>query len=149
MRKNVLIVVSIVIIFVICILLGIILKQNDDLKILKSNEQQIKLLSNLYREFLIEAEVKDGEVILSESVLKNIVTRETFDNEEINEIIKGMRIIGNEKYEMSSQYYPKNRTITLNLKGKDGTYIWQKYKLYIYNREIKYEKIGNMMISVI
>lgn len=149
MRKNVLIVVSIVIIFVICILLGIILKQNDDLKILKSNEQQIKLLSNLYREFLIEAEVKDGEVILSESVLKNIVTRETFDNEEINEIIKGMRIIGNEKYEMNSQYYPKNRTITLNLKGKDGTYIWQKYKLYIYNREIKYEKIGNMMISVI
>lgn len=148
MKRNVLIVIFIVIIFVICILLGIILKQNNDLKTLKSNDKQIKFLSDLYKDFLSEAEIKEDEVILLESALKNIVTRESFDNKEVNEINKDATMIDNEKYEMSLEYFPKNRTITLSLKGKDGTNIWQKYKLYIYNQEIKYKKIGNMMISV-
>lgn len=109
------------------------------------------MLSKLYDDFLMEADVGDSTVLFNESALKNLVTREKFDDEDIDKLKEKEYYINNpaENYIMSVQYFPKTNKLTLQINGDKGTIIWQKYKIFVQNDEIRFEKYGDKYISVI
>ncbi len=136
MKKYV--ILAILIVFVIgCVILIYYNKR----EILKSDEKQVEVLSNLYTEFLKN---KLGTIRLDDSCLKNIITKNDFsyDDKNILREIERDESTGF-SYVLYSSFDSDNLILTLNLRRDDGNEkVTQKYKLTVKGSKIKYETYG-------
>lgn len=144
--KNRIIFIALLLIFiVIIVLISIFFIRNNEKNILLSNDNQVDVLIEIYNDFISSMNINDN-IILSDNTLKNIITGERFDEENIERLRKfeDKKDNSNNPYTLSIEFFPKtnilNVTISRNKYGYESKS--QKYKLSIKNGKINYEQFG-------
>ena len=79
MKKIIIVFITILIVFFLIILLIF----NSNKKVFINNQNQVEVLSKMYTEFIFESSIKNSNILLDDSTIKNIVTKEYFDDSSI------------------------------------------------------------------
>lgn len=117
--------------------------------IITDEAKQVQALRVIYTDFL--SNQKEGNIVLDESALKNIITDEFFTEENQN-ILKLLEVnSGNNSftYTLYAEYNPVNRVLSLSLDGTDTSLYTKTYKLNVKDSNITYipSKLSNYSIS--
>ncbi len=121
---------------------------NSNKKVLLDNKNQVELLSEMYKDFVLDININDYNISLDDSAIKNLITKEYFDESSID-ILKQVETSYSDSksdYILSLKYDYNKKIIELTLKNDSGNMIRQKYILKIKNGKINYEKYDNGFI---
>ena len=124
---------------------------NSNKKVLLDNKNQVELLSEMYKDFVLDININEYNISLDDSAIKNLITKEYFDESSID-ILKQVETSYSDSksnYILSLKYDYNKKIIELTLKNDSGNMIRQKYILKIKNGKINYEKYdkGFIMMS--
>ena len=150
--KKIKILIIVFIILVLAIISAFIFfkwNENRINSIITDEAKQVQALRVIYTDFL--SNQKEGNIVLDESALKNIITDEFFTEENQN-ILKLLEInSGNNSftYTLYAEYNPVNRVLSLSLDGTDTSLYTKTYKLNVKDSNITYipSKLSNYSIS--
>ncbi len=123
---------------------------NLNKKVLLDNENQVELLSEMYKDFVLDTNINEYNISLDDSAIKNLITKEYFDESSID-ILKQVETSYSDSksdYILSLKYDYNKKIIELTLKNDSGNMIRQKYILKIKNGKINYEKYDNGFIMM-
>lgn len=123
---------------------------NLNKKVLLDNENQVELLSEMYKDFVLDININEYNISLDDSAIKNLITKEYFDESSID-ILKQVETSYSDSksdYILSLKYDYNKKIIELTLKNDSGNMIRQKYILKIKNGKINYEKYDNGFIMM-
>ena len=123
---------------------------NLNKKVLLYNENQVELLSEMYKDFVLDTNINEYNISLDDSAIKNLITKEYFDESSID-ILKQVETSYSDSksdYILSLKYDYNKKIIELTLKNDSGNMIRQKYILKIKNGKINYEKYDNGFIMM-
>ena len=121
---------------------------NLNKKVLLDNKNQVELLSEMYKDFVLDININEYNISLDDSAIKNLITKEYFDESSID-ILKQVETSYSDSksnYILSLKYDYNKKIIELTLKNDSGNMIRQKYILKITNGKINYEKYDNGFI---
>lgn len=121
---------------------------NSNKKVLLDNKNQVELLSEMYKDFVLDININEYNISLDDSAIKNLITKEYFDESSID-ILKQVETSYSDSksdYILSLKYDYNKKIIELTLKNDSGNMIRQKYILKIKNGKINYEKYDNGFI---
>ncbi len=147
--KSKLIPISIIILIIIIALvlaMIFIFGTNNYDKLIKNENVQIAVLSNIYKDVLTTINTNDGNISLDTSALKNIITNEEFS--ESNSLkLKNIEKIDEDKeitYTIYTKYLEETHTISIEIIQDDIGYMkhTQEYKLYYEDGKINFERNG-------
>lgn len=150
--KKIKILIIVLIILVLAIISAFIFfkwNENRINSIITDESKQVQALRVIYTDFL--SNQKEGNIVLDESALKNIITDEFFTEENQN-ILKLLEVnSGNNSftYTLYAEYNPVNRVLSLSLDGTDTSLYTKTYKLNVKDSNITYipSKLSNYSIS--
>lgn len=150
--KKIKILIIVFIILVLAIISAFIFfkwNENRINSIITDEAKQVQALRVIYTDFL--SNQKEGNIVLDESALKNIITDEFFTEENQN-ILKLLEVnSGNNSftYTLYAAYNPVNRVLSLSLDGTDTSLYTKTYKLNVKDSNITYipSKLSNYSIS--
>lgn len=150
--KKIKILIIVFIILVLAIISAFIFfkwNENRINSIITDESKQVQALRVIYTDFL--SNQKEGNIVLDESALKNIITDEFFTEENQN-ILKLLEVnSGNNSftYTLYAEYNPVNRVLSLSLDGTDTSLYTKTYKLNVKDSNITYipSKLSNYSIS--
>ena len=150
--KKIKILIIVFIILVLAIISAFIFfkwNENRINSIITDEAKQVQALRVIYTDFL--SNQKEGNIVLDESALKNIITDEFFTEENQN-ILKLLEMnSGNNSftYTLYAEYNPVNRVLSLSLDGTDTSLYTKTYKLNVKDSNITYipSKLSNYSIS--
>lgn len=150
--KKIKILIIVFIILVLAIISAFIFfkwNENQINSIITDEAKQVQALRVIYTDFL--SNQKEGNIVLDESALKNIITDEFFTEENQN-ILKLLEVnSGNNSftYTLYAEYNPVNRVLSLSLDGTDTSLYTKTYKLNVKDSNITYipSKLSNYSIS--
>lgn len=150
--KKIKILIIVFIILVLAIISAFIFfkwNENRINSIITDEAKQVQALRVIYTDFL--SNQKEGNIVLDESALKNIITNEFFTEENQN-ILKLLEVnSGNNSftYTLYAEYNPVNRVLSLSLDGTDTSLYTKTYKLNVKDSNITYipSKLSNYSIS--
>lgn len=123
---------------------------NLNKKVLLDNKNQVELLSEMYKDFVLDFNINEYNISLDDSAIKNLITKEYFDESSID-ILKQVETSYSDSksnYILSLKYDYNKKIIELTLKNDSGNMIRQKYILKIKNGKINYEKYDNGFIMM-
>ena len=123
---------------------------NSNKKVLLDNKNQVELLSEMYKDFVLDININEYSISLDDSAIKNLITKEYFDESSID-ILKQVETSYSDSksnYILSLKYDYNKKIIELTLKNDSGNMIRQKYILKIKNGKINYEKYDNGFIMM-
>ena len=123
---------------------------NSNKKVLLDNKHQVELLSEMYKDFVLDININEYNISLDDSAIKNLITKEYFDESSID-ILKQVETSYSDSksnYILSLKYDYNKKIIELTLKNDSGNMIRQKYILKIKNGKINYEKYDNGFIMM-
>lgn len=123
---------------------------NSNKKVLLDNKNQVELLSEMYKDFVLDININEYNISLDDSAIKNLITKEYFDESSID-ILKQVETSYSDSksnYILSLKYDYNKKIIELTLKNDSGNMIRQKYILKIKNGKINYEKYDNGFIMM-
>lgn len=123
---------------------------NLNKKVLLDNKNQVELLSEMYKDFVLDININEYSISLDDSAIKNLITKEYFDESSID-ILKQVETSYSDSksnYILSLKYDYNKKIIELTLKNDSGNMIRQKYILKIKNGKINYEKYDNGFIMM-
>lgn len=123
---------------------------NLNKKVLLDNKNQVELLSEMYKDFVLDININEYNISLDDSAIKNLITKEYFDESSID-ILKQVETSYSDSksdYILSLKYDYNKKIIELTLKNDSGNMIRQKYILKIKNCKINYEKYDNGFIMM-
>ena len=123
---------------------------NLNKKVLLDNKNQVELLSEMYKDFVLDININEYNSSLDDSAIKNLITKEYFDESSID-ILKQVETSYSDSksdYILSLKYDYNKKIIELTLKNDSGNMIRQKYILKIKNGKINYEKYDNGFIMM-
>ena len=123
---------------------------NSNKKVLLDNKNQVELLSEMYKDFVLDININEYNISLDDSAIKNLITKEYFDESSID-ILKQVETSYSDSksnYILSLKYDYNKKIIELTLKNDSGNMIRQKYILKIKNGKINYEKYDNACIMM-
>lgn len=123
---------------------------NLNKKVLLDNKNQVELLSEMYKDFVLDININEYNISLDDSAIKNLITKEYFDESSID-ILKQVETSYSDSksdYILSLKYDYNKKIIELTLKNDSGNMIRQKYILKIKNGKINYEKYDNGFIMM-
>ena len=115
-----------------------------NLNVIKDDLNQAELLKDISLELLKEEyiDVSDSTVNFAEGSLRNFITYSKF-NEDCQNLLENIETVGNDLYEISVEYISKSHILLITLQSEDGNYkLIQKYKIFVKNGKIMYEKYG-------
>ena len=151
MKKLKILIPIILVIFILIIVLtyiGLDINKNRINNIIANETNQVQALKVIYKDFLKDC---DGNIILDDSTLKNIITNEKFSEENQNtlkllEINSGNTLF---TYTLYAEYNPTTRVLKLTLEGADTSLYSKSYKLNVKNSHITYtpSKLSNYSIT--
>lgn len=147
MKKK--IIFTIIVILMIAII-AYLLIFNLNKKVLLDNKNQVELLSEMYKDFVLDININEYNISLDDSAIKNLITKEYFDESSID-ILKQVETSYSDSksnYILSLKYDYNKKIIELTLKNDSGNMIRQKYILKIKNGKINYEKYDNGFIMM-
>ena len=147
MKKK--IIFTIIVILMIAIV-AYLLIFNSNKKVLLDNKNQVELLSEMYKDFVLDININEYNISLDDSAIKNLITKEYFDESSID-ILKQVETSYSDSksnYILSLKYDYNKKIIELTLKNDSGNMIRQKYILKIKNGKINYEKYDNGFIMM-
>ena len=123
--------IAIVFILVIISVTVYFIMYNHNNNILKQEEKQVEVLKEIYEEFVLD--LTNSTVLLDESALQNIITKESFNDENIKRLKEVEVICENPEsiYKLDVKYSVKNNILILTLSEDNGNFITQKYKLVL------------------
>ena len=150
--KKIKILIIVFIILVLAIISAFIFfkwNENRINSIITDEAKQVQALRVIYTDFL--SNQKEGNIVLDESALKNIITDEFFTEKNQN-ILKLLEVnSGNNSftYTLYAEYNPVNRVLSLSLDGTDTSLYTKTYKLNVKDSNITYipSKLSNYSIS--
>ena len=150
--KKIKILIIVFIILVLAIISAFIFfkwNENRINSIITDESKQVQALRVIYTDFL--SNQKEGNIVLDESALKNIITDEFFTEENQN-ILKLLEVnSGNNSftYTLYAEYNPVNSVLSLSLDGTDTSLYTKTYKLNVKDSNITYipSKLSNYSIS--
>lgn len=150
--KKIKILIIVFIILVLAIISAFIFfkwNENRINSIITDEAKQVQALRVIYTDFL--SNQNEGNIVLDESALKNIITDEFFTEENQN-ILKLLEVnSGNNSftYTLYAEYNPVNRVLSLSLDGTDTSLYTKTYKLNVKDSNITYipSKLSNYSIS--
>ena len=139
---------TIILIIIIALVLAMIFifGTNNYDKLIKNENVQIAVLSNIYKDVLTTINTNDGNISLDTSALKNIITNEEFS--ESNSLkLKNIEKIDEDKeitYTIYTKYLEETHTISIEIIQDDIGYMkhTQEYKLYYEDGKINFERNG-------
>ena len=123
---------------------------NSNKKVLLDNKNQVELLSEMYKDFVLDININEYNISLDDSAIKNLITKEYFDESSID-ILKQVETSYSDSksnYILSLKYDYNKKIIELTLKNDSGNMIRQKYILKKKNGKINYEKYDNGFIMM-
>lgn len=152
MKKNKIIIICVLAIFIITctIVIGIKLyKDNKNKNIMISEENQVIILEKLYKEFIGDTmEKANVDILLDDSTIKNAITRQYFSDASI-EKLKELEIHCENPKETYTLYVKAGGGVMeLTLKSNKGDFQIQKYELYVQNESLEYRSTGEKMLVV-
>ena len=106
---------------------------NSNKKVLLDNKNQVELLSEMYKDFVLDININEYNISLDDSAIKNLITKEYFDESSID-ILKQVETSYSDSksnYILSLKYDYNKKIIELTLKNDSGNMIRQKYILKI------------------
>lgn len=123
---------------------------NLNKKVLLDNKNQVELLSEMYKDFVLDININEYNISLDDSAIKNLITKEYFDESSIDVLKQVETSYSDSKsdYILSLKYDYNKKIIELTLKNDSGNMIRQKYILKIKNGKINYEKYDNGFIMM-
>ena len=123
---------------------------NSNKKVLLDNKNQVELLSEMYKDFVLDININEYNISLDDSAIKNLITKEYFDESSIDVLKQVETSYSDSKsnYILSLKYDYNKKIIELTLKNDSGNMIRQKYILKIKNGKINYEKYDNGFIMM-
>lgn len=134
-------------ILIVIILIGFIALLNHynkgNIEVLSDDNNQVEVLSYIYEDFVNGFDMTNKNLYLDNSCLKNFITGNEF--EENNKLILKSIEIKNEEYEFSYKMFLNydEKNLNISLERQDGNEVSeQKYKVYIEDNIIKYERDG-------
>lgn len=150
--KKIKILIIVFIILVLAIISAFIFfkwNENRINSIITDEAKQVQALRVIYTDFL--SNQKEGNIVLDESALKNIITDEFFTEENQN-ILKLLEVNSRNNsftYTLYAEYNPVNRVLSLSLDGTDTSLYTKTYKLNVKDSNITYipSKLSNYSIS--
>lgn len=147
MKKK--IILTIIIILIISIIVYLLIL-NSNKKVLLDNQNQVEVLNKMYKEFVLESSITDSNILLDDSTIKNLITKEYFNENSIAKLKQVETNYSNSKsdYILSLKYNHNKKIIELTLANDSGNMVKQKYILKIENGKINYEKYDNGMMMI-
>lgn len=122
-------------------------------KIIENENVQIAVLTDIYVDVLSTINTDDGNIVLDNSALKNILTNEDFSEEGILKLksVEKTNEDTNITYTIYSKYLSTTHTLSIEI-IKDGTGYMkhtQKYTLSVDNGKINFERdeLGETVIE--
>lgn len=144
--KNILIIILIAI-CVIIFGLWIVFKSNSIDKLIEDENVQVDTLINIYKD-VVERN-KEANIILGESALKNIITKENFTDENTLKIksVEKNSAEFNVTCSLYKSYSKSKHVVTVTVIGDDGkTRNTEEYKLYVKDGKVEVEHKGGTMM---
>lgn len=152
MKKVIIICVVSFIIIAIIVTAVFIVVHNRTNKILCDNQNQVDALSKMYEEFINDSiNTDESNVELSNSTLRNFVTKKAFEDEQIEKLKEVERNFENAQndYVLTLKYNSRDKIIILNISSKSNAHIVeQEYLLKVQNGKIEYEEYGNGTVVI-
>jgi len=142
--KNRIIIISFVTIIVAVLISSFLIKNNKN-DILLNNDKQVDVLLEIYNDFISDIDNKEN-IVLSDDSLKNIITREFFDESNIKRLksIECQEKSSNNIYTLDIEFYPRTNVLNIIIHNNENGYSGrsQKYKLSVKNGRINYKRFG-------
>lgn len=145
MKKNMIILIGIIIVVVFVLLFILQVRSNNFDKIIKNENAQVDVLLELFEETLSVVNPENVNLILDESALNNFVTHESFTEENVSKLKQIEKSIENTQiiYKLGVDYAEDTNILTINISDNEGKYSHiQNYKLNVKDGKIIYETEG-------
>lgn len=145
MKKNIIILIGIIIVVVFVLLFILQVRSNNFDKIIKNENAQVDVLLELFEETLSVVNPENVNLILDESALNNFVTHESFTEENVSKLKQIEKSIENTQiiYKLGVDYAEDTNILTINISDNEGKYSHiQNYKLNVKDGKIIYETEG-------
>lgn len=145
MKKNIIILIGIIIVVVFVLLFILQVRSNNFDKTIKNENAQVDVLLELFEETLSVVNPENVNLTLDESVLNNFVTHESFTEENVSKLKEIEKSIENTQiiYKLGVDYAEDTNILTINISDNEGKYSHiQNYKLNVKDGKIIYETEG-------
>ena len=145
MKKNIIILIGIIIVVAFVLLFILQVRSNNFDKIIKNENAQVDVLLELFEETLSVVNPENVNLILDESALNNFVTHESFTEENVSKLKQIEKSIENTQiiYKLGVDYAEDTNILTINISDNEGKYSHiQNYKLNVKDGKIIYETEG-------
>ena len=145
MKKNIIILIGIIIVVAFVLLFILQVRSNNFDKIIKNENAQVDVLLELFEETLSVVNPENVNLILDESALNNFVTHESFTEENVSKLKEIEKSIENTQiiYKLGVDYAEDTNILTINISDNEGKYSHiQNYKLNVKDGKIIYETEG-------
>lgn len=145
MKKNIIILIGIIIVVVFVLLFILQVRSNNFDKIIKNENAQVDVLLELFEETLSVVNPENVNLTLDESALNNFVTHESFTEENVSKLKQIEKSIENTQiiYKLGIDYAEDTNILTINISDNEGKYSHiQNYKLNVKDGKIIYETEG-------
>ena len=142
MKKNIIILIGIIIVVVFVLLFILQVRSNNFDKTIKNENAQVDVLLELFEETLSVVNPENVNLILDESALNNFVTHESFTEENVSKLKEIEKSIENTQiiYKLGVDYAEDTNILTINISDNEGKYSHiQNYKLNVKDGKIIYE----------
>lgn len=145
MKKNIIILIGIIIVVAFVLLFILQVRSNNFDKIIKNENAQVDVLLELFEETLSVVNPENVNLTLDESALNNFVTHESFTEENVSKLKEIEKSIENTQiiYKLGIDYAEDTNILTINISDNEGKYSHiQNYKLNVKDGKIIYETEG-------
>ena len=145
MKKNIIILIGIIIVVAFVLLFILQVRSNNFDKIIKNENAQVDVLLELFEETLSVVNPENVNLTLDESALNNFVTHESFTEENVSKLKQIEKSIENTQiiYKLGVDYAEDTNILTINISDNEGKYSHiQNYKLNVKDGKIIYETEG-------
>lgn len=145
MKKNIIILIGIIIVVAFVLLFILQVRSNNFDKIIKNENAQVDVLLELFEETLSVVNPENVNLTLDESALNNFVTHESFTEENVSKLKEIEKSIENTQiiYKLGVDYAEDTNILTINISDNEGKYSHiQNYKLNVKDGKIIYETEG-------
>lgn len=139
-RKGIILLICLAVVAVVAVAIIILLFNSNKVeKLLEDENVQVELLVSIYKEMI--APLVNTNIVLDESVLKNILTNEKLSEENIIKLKElEKNIEGSDTFILEAKYLKKTHTIYLNfVDTRDNVKVRSfKYKIDVSNGKLIY-----------
>ena len=145
MKKNIIILIGIIIVVAFVLLFILQVRSNNFDKIIKNENAQVDVLLELFEETLSVVNPENVNLTLDESALNNFVTHESFTEENVSKLKEIEKSIENTQiiYKLGIDNAEDTNILTNNISDNEGKYSHiQNYKLNVKDGKIIYETEG-------